>query len=326
MDWLSILVIVAELLGIIVGGFFIGKFLHFIFVRIFKAFASKTKTSFDDIVLEYVEGPVNAIIIVILVFVISNFLENLNFIRDIILKYAFAFLALLVAYTLAEFVGAVLKWYYVEGRKKADFGVDVSILPFIRKVSRIVILLLGITYALSLFGIEVTAIFAITSVVAIVLGLASQESLANIFAGMTLQLDRPCKYDEVIRLASGEIVKLEKIGTRSTRLEDIDGKVVVLSNSEFAKQRIVRLSSPDGFLASLQADVPLHTEVKILEGFLKKKVSSRLIQSPSISVSVEKVGKDTLSLSITFIVADNLGFKAARTIVAEQITAFLSRK
>ena len=290
-------VVIAELIALAIAGFVLGKILHKIFVFMFGFFSKSTATTLDDEILKAVEGPLELVTIILSVYVFSGYLNELGELRSLIGSYSLSLSILLFAYLLAEVVGAVLRWYYFEGSSKSRLKMDVTLLPFFRKFSKIFILLLGIVSALAVVGIDLTGVLAVTSVVALILGLASQETLANIFAGMALQLDRPFRYGDYLKFSTDEVFKLEKIGTRSTKLSDLNGNTLIISNSEFAKQRIINLSKPtNDFKTSIQVDVLISFEHKELEAYL----NSKLKPTKTINVSIEKIGKDSLSLSVSF--------------------------
>ena len=62
-------------------------------------------------------------------------------------------------------------------------------------------------------------------------GLAAQDTLANMFAGFTLMLDRPFRVGDRIQLASGEVGDVEAIGMRATRIKTSDETILVVPNS-----------------------------------------------------------------------------------------------
>ncbi|MBI5036525.1 mechanosensitive ion channel family protein [Candidatus Micrarchaeota archaeon] len=243
MDYLEIGIIAIEFLAILAVGFILGKAIHRTVVGIAKVFTKKTATTLDDEILGAIEGPLKAISIIIFVYVISERLENLSAINATINQYAYSILILLGAYIISDVFGAVLRWYYYEGKRKSRIKIDDTILPFLRKVSKVVILTAGIYFALYIIGIDLSGLLTATSVMAIVLGLAAQETLANIFAGIALQLDRPFVYGDKLKFVTGEIATLKSIGLRTSKLEDSSGNIILISNSELAKQRLIKIKN-----------------------------------------------------------------------------------
>ena len=76
------------------------------------------------------------------------------------------------------------------------------------------------------------------------IGLAAQDTLANMFAGFTLMLDRPFRVGDRIQLSTGEVGDVEEIGMRATRIRTLDETILVVPNSLLVKERVVNLSRP----------------------------------------------------------------------------------
>lgn len=295
---------VLQVIAIVVGGFFVGKLMHSLLVRGFRRFASLTPHSLDDMVLEYIENPLKATIIVFLVYLFSFLSDGFGDVQSAMTKYANAILILLFAFLCAEVVGAILRWYYEQGQKKTHFKFDLSLLPFARKASRVLILFFGGLLALGAAGIDINGILTVTSVVALILGLASQETLANIFAGMALQLDRPYTYGDFLKMPTGETVRLRKIGTRSARLVDPDGNIMVLSNSELARTRITNLSKPRReFKVVVPIELPWSIDLADFERFVRREIvppGESSLKHPPVSIFLESVKKDFRVVQIGF--------------------------
>ncbi|NUN11127.1 mechanosensitive ion channel family protein [Candidatus Micrarchaeota archaeon] len=295
MDLTQTAIITGEIIFLAIIGLALGKILHKALTVVFKSISHNTKTSLDDFIFQSIQGPLEVTTTVVSIYFTSTFFKELGGIQTIIEAYSLSITILLAFYTLAEVVGAVLRWYYFEGKDKTKLKMDVTLLPFFRKFSRLLIMLIGVSSSLAVIGIDLTGLLAVTSVVALILGLASQETLANIFAGMALQLDRPFIYGDYLKLASGEVVKLEKIGTRSTKLSDLNGNTMILSNSEFAKQRIINLSKPTNeFKTSIQVDVPLKFNYTKMESELSKQ------SYKPVKITIEKISKEYLTINISF--------------------------
>ncbi len=324
-----VLTIAAELLLIAVGGFWAGKLFHILLVRLLHRFTLATRSHLDDVVLQYTETPLKIVSVMLFVFFFSGLFENLSFVNRTLSTYSLGILVLLASYLLAETVGALLRWYYREGLTKKQASVDFSLIPVLRKISRVVIVFAGLMAALAIVGVDVTGVLTVTSVVALILGLASQETLSNFFAGLALQLDRPYQYGNFLRLPSGEVVKLQKIGIRSTKLEDLNGNDVVISNSEFAKFRITNLSKPSpGFNYSLALEADRNVDLDRFEAFVLQAIRDSPmadLKKRDSAFRVEKIGRESVIVSVDFWVSDYNTFLKAKDQLNREFLAYLNK-
>ncbi len=325
-DWLIVLI---EVLVIGYIGSQIGKIIHSILVRGMKYLTRRTTLTLDDILLQYVEHPLRMSITVLAILIMSGVVPNLSVVQEAITTYGMAILIVLVAYTLSEGVGALLRWYYEISKSRQSQTLDLTLLPFIRKVTRIVFITVGSVIALSTIGVDISGLLAITSVGVLILGLASQESLANIFAGLVLQLDRPAAYGDYVRTLNGDILRLYKIGGRSAKFHDLDGNVVVISNSELAKQRLTNLSNlRTGFHTSITAEIPhkiplSEIEKRVEEFFRTERIKKTATRANP--VLVEKVTKDGYTISISLAVKDAENFLTVRDALNRALAETIQR-
>src|SRR6185295_9657089 len=88
--------------------------------------------------------------------------------------------------------------------------------PLFSKVGRVFIALVALTMLLQHFGVNVASLVVSLGVGSLAVGLAAQDTLANMFAGFTILLDQPFRVGDRIQLATGEIGDVQSIGMRST--------------------------------------------------------------------------------------------------------------
>jgi len=94
-------------------------------------------------------------------------------------------------------------------------------------------------YALLLgWRIDVTAWLASAGVIGIAVGFAAQETLGNIFAGITIIVDAPYRLGDFLVLESGERGRVTQIGFRSTRLLTQDHIELIVPNAVMAGAHI----------------------------------------------------------------------------------------
>lgn len=104
-------------------------------------------------------------------------------------------------------------------------------------VSIAVFFLLVWTAYTTIFQKNVVAFLTTGTVVAAILGLALQETLGNLFAGIALHLEDTFDAGDVIR--TGEVMGVvESVRWRGTRIRTFNNNVVIVPNSLMARERL----------------------------------------------------------------------------------------
>ncbi len=93
------------------------------------------------------------------------------------------------------------------------------------------------------WGREIEGAIAALGVTSIVVGLALQEPLGNLFSGLVLLMERPFEVGETIEVGSvsGEV---KEVNWRSAHIEAFGGAIQVVPNSTLNKETILNLSRP----------------------------------------------------------------------------------
>ena len=91
--------------------------------------------------------------------------------------------------------------------------------------------------------VQVTTVLATSAIITVVLGLALQETLGNLFAGLALHLDPPFQVGDWIHI--GDISgKVEEISWRATKLRTVNNDYIVIPNGTIAKEKLQNHTSP----------------------------------------------------------------------------------
>ncbi len=91
--------------------------------------------------------------------------------------------------------------------------------------------------------IQVATVLATSAIITVVLGLALQETLGNLFAGLALHLDPPYHPGDWVH--AGEIVgRVEEVTWRATKLRTTNNDLIVIPNGQLAKEKVTNHSFP----------------------------------------------------------------------------------
>jgi len=122
-------------------------------------------------------------------------------------------------------------------------------------------ILLGGWVVTQVFGIQVAPLLATSAVFSIVLGLALQDTLGNLFAGMAIQFDKPYEIGDWIEVHgpgqkwAGQVTE---ITWRATMLLGLADEYLVIPNRVMAQAQISNFSSQGRpFIRSATFRVPL---------------------------------------------------------------------
>jgi small-conductance mechanosensitive channel len=114
-------------------------------------------------------------------------------------------------------------------------------------------LLAGLIYLAALFAIvsyvfdlPLQGLLATSGVIAIILGLALQSSLGDVFSGIVLSLSRPYRPGDWISIEGGTDGRVIELNWRATHVLTARRDLAIVPNSTITKSKIVNVSSPSG--------------------------------------------------------------------------------
>jgi len=134
-------------------------------------------------------------------------------------------------------------------------------------IVRYTILLIGaattLVLTVALLKVPIGQLLVGGAVTTILLGIAGQQALANIFAGLMLLLSRPFAVGDYVRLKSGALGgvtegQITEVGITYTRLETEDG-TLNMPNSQVLASAVGPIPRPQPAIAQLPADEEPHT-------------------------------------------------------------------
>lgn len=121
--------------------------------------------------------------------------------------------------------------------KLAEDPSGVTTLNLLNFISRIVIWSLVLLLVLDNLGVNITALVAGLGVGGIAVALAMQTILGDLFASLSIVLDKPFVVGDFLII--GDLLgTVEYVGLKTTRLRSLSGEQLVFSNSDLLNSRI----------------------------------------------------------------------------------------
>ncbi len=107
------------------------------------------------------------------------------------------------------------------------------------------ILIIGFLIILSVLGISITPLITALGVGGLAVALALQDTLANLFAGIHILVEKSMKVGDFIRLESGQEGYIEDITWRTTRIRMLPNNMVVIPNSKLSQSIVTNYYLPE---------------------------------------------------------------------------------
>lgn len=136
----------------------------------------------------------------------------------------------------------VLQYLFLGSMKH---GVPILLVNIFSLLISIVLAFWGIS---NLFGVELGPLLATSAAFSVILGLALQDTLGNLFAGISLQLDRSFEIGDWVEVVSGIqkcVGQVKEITWRSTTIQGFSDELITLPNRFMANAQLSNFSPPD---------------------------------------------------------------------------------
>jgi MscS family membrane protein len=232
---------------IVLATLFIGqRVVRFLLEKVIRRIVRKTETTFDDVILQAIVGPLNWLLILL---VLKFSIKRLDFLpptwNETLDTSFYILYFVLGAVFILRLVSAFFVWYSQHLKQREEMSLAAQMLPFIR---RIVLILVGSIAIVSLLGhyIDISALLTTLGVGSLAIALAAQTALEDLFNGLLIMFDRPYLIGDRIEIQQidtwGDVVD---IGLRSTRIRTRDNRFVVIPNSIMGRSMVINYSRPD---------------------------------------------------------------------------------
>lgn len=213
----------------IAGSIILSKLIYLFSKKVLSRITAKTKSNLDDIILDMLEEPmVAAIILAGFWFGIEHLIlsAKIDHIVDVIYK---ILIVLNLTWFAARVVNSLIREYLIPLSERDDNNLDEHIISLIQKVLAGIIWAFGGIMALNNAGVDVGALIAGLGIGGLAFALAAQDTVKNIFGGFTIFTDKPFRIGDLITV-DGLTGTVEDIGMRSIRLRTLAGRLITIPN------------------------------------------------------------------------------------------------
>lgn len=279
--------------------FYVSKCLDFLTRVWLKRWAERTDTKFDDLLLDLLNGPVKIISFVIFLRIGLEVFSWPAMVQTFLTKGFTIIVALSLTYTVLKFIDLMLGYWKQRSAEGRDKAFDEQLFPIVRKSLKVFTVVVATLVTLDNIGVNVTAAIASLSIGGLAIGLAAQDTLANLFGAVAVFVDKPFRIGDAIKLdaITGNV---ETIGLRSTRVRTLDGHLASIPNKAVGNATIINIAERPTIKTEMNFGVTYDTSTEKLKLALKilEEVFRAHPQTKDLIVSFNKFDASALNIQV----------------------------
>ena len=209
--------------------------------------------------------------------------------------------AAVLALLLALWVSSLL-----EARLLVGATDNISIRKMAANALRAVLLFVGLMFALSAAGIDLTALGVLGGAVGVGIGFGLQKLAANYISGFVILAERSMRIGDMVKVDNFE-GRITDITTRYTVIRSLTGRESIVPNEMMITQRVENSSLADPKVQmTTVVQVAYGTDVALLLPLLSQAVAQvpRVLADPEPLTLLTAFAADGLELTVAFWIAD----------------------
>ena len=206
----------------------------------------------------------------------------------------------------AVLIGALWLSAALEARLLKGATDNLSVRKMAANALRALLLFIGLMFALSAAGIDLTALGVLGGALGVGIGFGLQKLAANYVSGFVILAERSMRIGDMVKVDNFE-GRITDISTRYTVIRALNGRESIVPNEMMITQRVENSSLADTrVLLSTVVQVAYGSDLEALLPRLASAVTQvpRVLDDPAPGVFLSSFATDGLELTINFWIAD----------------------
>ena len=195
---------------------------------------------------------------------------------------------------------------FEESRLLSGATENLSIRKMAANALRALLLFVGVLFAASAAGIDLTALGVVGGALGVGIGFGLQKLAANYISGFVILAERSVRIGDIVTVDGFE-GRITDISTRYTVIRALSGRESIVPNEMFITQRVENASLADrNVLQQSVVQVAYGTDVEPLMAALTETVGQvpRVMAQPGVSVRLTSFAADGLELTVFYWIGD----------------------
>ena len=186
-------------------------------------------------------------------------------------------------------------------------GHDLSLRKIAATLIRAALLIVGLLFALSAVGIDLTALSVLGGAIGVGLGFGLQKIAANYISGFVILAERSIRIGDMVKVDNFE-GRITDIRTRYTVVRSLAGREAIIPNETLITTKVENSSLADPrVLVQTAVQVAYGTDVRALQPKLEAAIGTvpRVVDDPKPTVQLASFSADGMDLNVNFWIRDS---------------------
>lgn len=206
-----------------------------------KRIATRAGSRVGELLLELLRGPLKVVVFVVLLHVGLNLFDWSPNANRFLSRALTLVIAASLTYLAIKIEEVLLTIWRQKHAQETERKFNDELFSVIRISATTFIIIIAVLVTAQNMDINITAAIASLSIGGLAVGLAAQDTLANLFGAVAVFVDKPFRVGDQIKLDGAEGT-VESVGLRSTRVRNPDGQLVAVPNKTMGNAIITNLS------------------------------------------------------------------------------------
>ncbi len=220
-----------------------------------------------------------------------------------------------VGWLIYKAINSIISKIILKRSKKKNHKKEDTVVNLIRSIIKYIIIIIVVLVILETYGVNTSSILTSLGIAGFVVGLAFQDTMKNMLAGIFIIFDNRYNIGDVVQINDfkGEVLAL---GLQTTKLKSATGEVFTIANSNITS--VTNFTESDTLLI-MDLGVGYNTDINHLEKVLTK-LKPKVKKIENVKGELDLLGIDSFASSeiiykISVLCKPNTHYKIKREIL-----------
>ena len=238
--------------------FAVSKILDYLVRVQLKKWTTRTKTKLDDLLVELAGAPIKVISFVVFLHIGLQVFKWPSWLEIWISRGLQLVVAISLTYMVLRLVDLLVHHWRRRASAREDKTFNDQLFPVITRTLKVFVVIISVLVTSQNLGLNITGVLASLSIGGLALGLAAQDTVANLFGAVAVFADKPFQIGDTIKLEAIEGT-VETIGLRSTRIRNPDGHLITVPNKTMGNATITNITRRPTIRTVMDIGLPYDT-------------------------------------------------------------------